>query len=1254
MKKNPFKIGFVVSIFFWILTFFFCQYEKSQLSPQALKSSVQQQVSKQEKAINQLLENEPLMKKVWTNNLTEHDFELLKKEKFILNLYDSNVLSFWNRNDFVVTEKSFQTDLKLFEENGNWFLYRSVGKEAYPTKRLNIIIPIFVHYGANNQYIHSHFFASDLIPNSSAISDKKKDNDFKEIYAATGVSLFYLQIDQQNISAYCPGWQLLILLFCATFISVISIHLYALFLAKKASIAQGIVFLFFVVIVIQVGIYFFGLPFNLRETYMFSPRLFASNNFLPSFGHLLIHTLLLYWIFTFVWLQIDKFNFVVCRKKKANTCFFIFSATTILMVCISLYLQHLIYSVVFDSDIPFDASSINASNKFTLLALSIIALISTIFLTVLQIGYKIKTATMSAMSWRFFVPILIAGLIVLGYLFFQDRGANAPPSSFEIVLNVVIYIGTVSVAFGLSHSRLVKLFPRKGLLTLIFFSVLFAFISAMFFNLYADLKEKNISRVNAAKYLSDTHDTELEIEFDAVASALKNDQEIQRLFLEKDSIDQQSLFKHLKWLNTSFFESEYNQDLFVFDATNSSIFKGKSLIGFEELMTIKRASTATFSPHLFFKFDSSLNSQYVAFIPINHQIADTFLGTIVLLFQIKDEIVKTVYPKLLQSYPTASISQTHKYDFAVYKNNKIVSQKGEFNFSKYLLPPIKSASNFAYSESDGYSLLSYIAGNNISIVVARKNHFFMALLSTFSLLFVFITIILIIRSWLSAICFFVLTQKRIHFVSDKRLSVTIKYFILGFTSISFLIIGITTTFFIQKKHKYDNDTTALTQISNIKETLYNFLKAAPPANHNSEISILRDNVNLTNFLSEIAQQQKLDIDLFDQNGALIYSTQQIIYDKKMLSSSMSPTAIQVFRQKKIDYFINQERIGNLKFSASYMPLTSNTNGFLGYLSVPSFYTKEQSENEIISLISTLFNIYTILIIISSFITFWFVSRLSKSLRLVGESLKNVNLNKNELIKWPYNDEIGMLVDEYNKMIVTVEKTARTMVIDERQNAWREMAQQVAHEIKNPLTPMRLNIQYLQQAINTNHSDIIGLTKRVSASIIEQIDNLNYIASEFSNFAKMPENKSERIELKSVLERIILLFAGNKNISISHVFPDENIVVFADKSQMLRILTNIVQNAVEAMPDDREDAWIKVELKQRKPEANVAIIVSDNGLGISEEVSSKIFEPYFTTKSSGTGLGLAMSKKIIELWGGSISFVSTENVGTTFTINVPVG
>ncbi|HAQ39330.1 MAG TPA: hypothetical protein DCQ58_12560, partial [Saprospirales bacterium] len=248
------------------------------------------------------------------------------------------------------------------------------------------------------------------------------------------------------------------------------------------------------------------------------------------------------------------------------------------------------------------------------------------------------------------------------------------------------------------------------------------------------------------------------------------------------------------------------------------------------------------------------------------------------------------------------------------------------------------------------------------------------------------------------------------------------------------------------------------------------------------------------------------------------------------------------------------------------------------------------------------------------------------------------------------DEIGALITIYNEMIIKLGDNARLMAKIERDSAWKEMAQQVAHEIKNPLTPLKLNIQYLESKVGSNPELAPQLIAQLAPSLIEQIDNLSQIASEFSNFAQLPDARNEKLNLNDIVKKVHDFFRKREDMSFKLTLPINDVLVFADKNHMVRILNNVIKNAIQAIPEDRP-GQISIDLYRQ--ESNAVIKVSDNGTGIPEDMREKVFSPNFTTKSSGTGLGLAIAINMLESFGGRIYFETIENEGSDFFIEIPL-
>jgi len=250
------------------------------------------------------------------------------------------------------------------------------------------------------------------------------------------------------------------------------------------------------------------------------------------------------------------------------------------------------------------------------------------------------------------------------------------------------------------------------------------------------------------------------------------------------------------------------------------------------------------------------------------------------------------------------------------------------------------------------------------------------------------------------------------------------------------------------------------------------------------------------------------------------------------------------------------------------------------------------------------------------------------------------LNKsNEKLDWRFNDEIGELIQQYNVMVDKLEQTAVELATTERESAWKEMAQQVAHEIKNPLTPMRLTLQMMEREKDVEE------VREMASNLLEEVENLTHIAEAFSRFAQMPSLKLERFDISYQTNRSVALYS-DRGVSFDSSGP---VYAKIDKEQWSRIMHNLVKNAIQSVPENRK-AEINVRVDSHINQ--VLICVKDNGEGIPEYMQERVFEPNFTTKNSGMGLGLAMVKNLIENLGGTIRFNTSPN-GTEFIIELPI-
>jgi nitrogen fixation/metabolism regulation signal transduction histidine kinase len=354
---------------------------------------------------------------------------------------------------------------------------------------------------------------------------------------------------------------------------------------------------------------------------------------------------------------------------------------------------------------------------------------------------------------------------------------------------------------------------------------------------------------------------------------------------------------------------------------------------------------------------------------------------------------------------------------------------------------------------------------------------------------------------------------------------------------------------------------------------------------------------------------------------------------------------------RLKYF-QPEKIGTLSYLSAYEPIINNNSEYLGYLNLPYFTREDDLKQGISTFIVAFINLYLILFLASVIIAVFLSNKITQPLSLIREKLRGIQLGKkNEHINYQAEDEIGALVREYNHKVDDLMESAELLARSERESAWREMAKQIAHEIKNPLTPMKLNIQYLQKAKEEGKEHYDDFFNRVTKNLIEQIDTLSGIATEFSNFAQIPKARNEIFNLIEVVQNICSLFEPNQNLSITlDVNHLSEIKVFIDKEQFSRALLNLVKNAIQAIPADQKG---ELKISVLKVGHSAVIQISDNGTGISKEAQENLFQPNFTTKTSGMGLGLSIVKNIIENFSGKIWYTTKINQGTTFFVEIPL-
>lgn len=392
----------------------------------------------------------------------------------------------------------------------------------------------------------------------------------------------------------------------------------------------------------------------------------------------------------------------------------------------------------------------------------------------------------------------------------------------------------------------------------------------------------------------------------------------------------------------------------------------------------------------------------------------------------------------------------------------------------------------------------------------------------------------------------------------------------------------------------------------------------------------------------------LQINLYDLEGQLLKSSKRTI-QRDTIDQCLDAKILNKLSNTLEHRYVVKNQENGQTFQSSYTYITDTKFKNLAILNLPYLENDDFLKKELNEFLLRLGYAYLAMILAAIVFAYFISKYITKSLKTISDKMNEIRLEKrNKKIEIESSsDEIETLVTSYNSMIDELEVSAVKLATSEREQAWREMAKQVAHEIKNPLTPMRLSVQSFQRKFNPEDENIHQKVDEYSNTLIEQIDTMSSIASAFSNFAKMPAQKKEVLNVVHIVKLALDIF----NEDYITFYPeDEEIIAKFDRTQLIRVVTNLVKNGIQAIPEDSENP--KIEVRVFSENDTVNITVEDNGSGITEENKGKVFEPKFTTKTSGMGLGLAMVKNIVETYNGSITFTSQLGEGTTFTVTFP--
>jgi signal transduction histidine kinase len=632
--------------------------------------------------------------------------------------------------------------------------------------------------------------------------------------------------------------------------------------------------------------------------------------------------------------------------------------------------------------------------------------------------------------------------------------------------------------------------------------------------------------------------------------------------------------------------------------------------------------------------EEGASNQYFAFIPLYKD--DVFIGTVYLELKQLRILPGAVFPKLLMDRNYLATLNDKNYNYALFQDGVLQYAVGVFN----------------YRAADFYELLD-LPGLYKSGIYRKKYHhlgvknedkviivssplypvyYILADISLFFLSFILLTLVsLLVYALIRGL-------KTFEFNYATKLQMYLNFaFFFPILIISAIILGLLTNSYQEELHRQYFQKATL-----IKDNLAAIME--------KQLAGVADRDDFFEAVNSLSGTTNLEINVYEKEGYLKASSQPNIFDKRILTKYINPMAIVEVVEGQNNLVLLQERVGSLNYKTVYAAVRS-TDGqeIKAIVAIPFFESESELDLLIADVLSNILNIFVLVFIMFLFVSYFVSRNLTFPFKLLTQKLKATDLDNNEPMYWPAKDEIGLLVNEYNNMLFKLEASKNVLASTEKESAWREMAKQVAHEIKNPLTPMKLTLQHLLRLQSEGKIDDPKKLKKPIETLIHQVDTLSDIATSFSTFAKMPLPKNELMDFRKVVQDTLELFKNREKgtISFEDLSHSDRLKIMGDDHLFGRVISNLIINGIQAVeePDKPE---IKVRLKEE--EGQVILEIQDNGKGIPDELKDKIFIPNFSTKSEGSGLGLAIAKRGVETAGGRIWFETAIGKGSTFFLS----
>jgi signal transduction histidine kinase len=1135
--------------------------------------------------------------------LFEKQLGAFTDKQIYLALLQADSLIYWTHADFM-TNRIQSAQLKgnsLVFINSTWIY---IVQTAFKDYKVIAFIPIKKEYPFENRYLSDFYYKGfdvnyeykfSLLPQTLAYYVTDTDGQF----------LFSLNPTSPVISLWQPYFFISLLLFIYLFI-----HAYT-FIRRKKVWSFPVILMFIALVVLRIIMQVWKIPATVYAFSLFDAEIYASSFIFPSLGD----AFLTCWLFVlFIEILLAATYKFIFRYR---ILFYGLFGILLFVIYIWFYLWN---SLIFQSNISFQLYNLQSPSDPSILAVIILGMITWAFVHLLW--YFFRMVKKNNLTQAEYFCFSIGFLLFIVFLYSQI------PFHYS---HLLIPLFSVLLYFTLPQIKKVRLLFIMGSIAL--FSSL-----TVFYTFYLHQKKTENLQQLVALSLSNERDIVAQMLMSDIEKKLASDRILQGL-LQKAYDNRYDIYQYLKGNYFYGFWNRYDLQVTICnDVDNLKVMPTNKSVGcFDYFSKIIQTKGSKFNCNHFYSIDNDYGEiSYLGVFSYPYLLlSDTGEKHVYLELNRKLLSQTTGYPDLLIDENTNKTLLKQWDNYAKYKSNRLIQKNGTFPYPYlYHYKNVPVGLHILFNEND-YEHFIYSPNAKSYIIVSQYKATWYQYL--WAILFVFNVYTLL----------FAVVYILFYFLPDKRrllYGFRFKYIssFIGVLLTSYIIIGIYTLWFFNNQFRQKNE-------KEIHEKMQSVVNSIYEQTGSWENMAIQNPDKLTQQLVQLSNVFYADINIFNPQGMLIATSRPALFEKGLIGEVMNADALNEIKRNHTETSIHKEKIGKLTYMSSYAALYYQGN-LEAIVQLPYFTEEEKLKKEIYAVLINLSSIYLLFSILSFSIIVLLANGILKPLTLLQNYLKKIRSNKKiQPIIYTQNDEITALVQEYNRVLEALTASTEKLVQTERESAWRDIAKQIAHEIKNPLTPMKLTIQYLIHAKNEKGIIPDEQFNKTMQTLLEQIESLSAISSAFSSFANMPVPEIEELEMIEILKQLMIFFSSQETSIVLDTKNYSTIYINGDKNYIKRIFTNLITNAIQSIPHERTK---KIQISFSVTFPTVIIAISDNGIGIPATIADHIFKPSFTTKSSGMGIGLTLVKNMTEAMGGSVYFKSKENEGTTFFVELP--